>query len=265
MVRLPSSVADGPRRHPSQVDVGAQTRERLLDAAERLFGQRGYDGTTLRDVTMAAACNVAAVNYHFGGKRSLYIEMFRRRLATIRAQRVSSIREAMERAHGPRALETVLAAFANAFLEPLVTQPEGRMLIELMARETVDAQLPPEMFAREFVEPVHRVLVEAITTTTPSVSPAHAQLCVLSIVGQLVHVAHVTRRAVNGGVARFAVPSLAQAVDHIVRFSAAGVRSCREATTGAAGGGLHRYSRRVTGGVESPPMGPAVETERQKA
>jgi TetR/AcrR family transcriptional regulator, regulator of cefoperazone and chloramphenicol sensitivity len=232
MVHSLPSDADRPRRHLSQADLGAQTRERLLDAAERLFGQRGYAGTSVRHVTAAARCNVAAVNYHFGGKHNLYVEMFRRRLVTIRAQRVGSIREAMAHARGPRALETVLSAFANAFLEPLVAQPDGRMLIELMARETVDAQLPPELFAKEFLEPVHHVLVEAITVTTPTVSPSRAQLCVLSIVGQLVHVAHVTRRAAGAGGQRFAAPPMAQAVEHIVRFSAAGVRSCREQSHG---------------------------------
>ncbi len=227
MAHLPHTVSDGPPRNLSQADLGAQTRERLLEAAERLFGQRGYAGASVRDVTAAAACNIAAVNYHFGGKRNLYIEMFHRRLAAIREHRVGSIREAMRHAKGPRALETVLEAFASAFLEPLVAKPEGRRLIELMARETVDAHLPPEMFAAEFIEPVHRVLVEAITTAAPKVSPHDAQLCVLSIVGQLVHVAHVTRRAANSGNKRFTAPPMDEAVEHIVRFSAAGVRACR--------------------------------------
>lgn len=227
MSLLPNTIPDQPPRNLTQADLGAQTRERLLEAAERLFGQRGYAATSVRDVTAAAACNVAAVNYHYGGKRNLYIEMFHRRLAAIREQRVGSIREAMHRAVGPRALETVLRAFAGAFLEPLVAKAEGRRLIELMARETVDAQLPPEMFAEEFVEPVHRVLIEAITATTPGISAHDAALCVLSIVGQLVHVAHVTRSAANAGGHRFTAPPMAEAVDHIVKFSAAGVRGCR--------------------------------------
>jgi AcrR family transcriptional regulator len=60
---------------------GAHTREQLLDAAERLFARRGFDATSVREITGAAACNLAAVNYHFGGKRALYREAFRRRLA----------------------------------------------------------------------------------------------------------------------------------------------------------------------------------------
>jgi AcrR family transcriptional regulator len=218
-------------RSLTQADLGAQTRERLLEAAELLFGQRGYAGTSVREVTAEAGCNVAAVNYHFGGKRNLYVEMFHRRLAAIREQRVESVREALQRAHGPRALETVLEAFACAFLEPLVAKPEGRRLIELMARETVDAQLPPEMFADEFVEPVHDVLIQAIAATEPELPEHDARLCVMSIIGQLVQVAHATRRAANAGGRRFTAPPMGEAVKHIVRFSAAGIRGCRARTS----------------------------------
>src|SRR4051794_20840506 len=42
------------------------TRDRLLDAAERLFAEHGYQATTMRGLTAEAAANIAAVNYHFG-------------------------------------------------------------------------------------------------------------------------------------------------------------------------------------------------------
>ena len=57
-----------------------QARNRLLDAAERLFAENGYNGTSIRDLTSAADCNIAAVNYHFGGKDKLYIQMFHRQM-----------------------------------------------------------------------------------------------------------------------------------------------------------------------------------------
>src|SRR5207247_5993504 len=69
-----------------------ETRERVLDAAERLFAERGFRATSIRDITAAARCNVAAVNYHFGGKVGLYREMFRRRLAALRERRVAGLR-----------------------------------------------------------------------------------------------------------------------------------------------------------------------------
>ena len=49
-----------------------RTRERILDAALDLFGERGLTGTTVRDIAGAAKVNVAAISYHFGGKDELY-------------------------------------------------------------------------------------------------------------------------------------------------------------------------------------------------
>ena len=54
------------------VPPAIQTDERLLSAAEKLFAKNGYDGTSVRDITEAADCNVASVNYYFSGKEKLY-------------------------------------------------------------------------------------------------------------------------------------------------------------------------------------------------
>ena len=52
-------------------DLPGDTKERILDVAERLFAERGFDGVSMRDLTREAEVNLAAVNYHFGGKDAL--------------------------------------------------------------------------------------------------------------------------------------------------------------------------------------------------
>jgi AcrR family transcriptional regulator len=54
------------------------TKERILDTAEVLFAQKGYRAVSVREITSAARCNLAAVNYHFGKKENLYLEPCRR-------------------------------------------------------------------------------------------------------------------------------------------------------------------------------------------
>ena len=56
------------------------TKDRILGAAEELFAQYGFSGTSLRQVTSRADVNIAAVNYHFGSKENLVNEVFRRRM-----------------------------------------------------------------------------------------------------------------------------------------------------------------------------------------
>ena len=63
------------------------TRERILDEAEILFAGQGYHAVSVREITSAAQCNLAAVNYHFGNKHNLYLEVFRSRVIP-RAERL---------------------------------------------------------------------------------------------------------------------------------------------------------------------------------
>jgi len=211
----------------SQAEVGAQTRERLLDAAERLFAENGFAATSVRDITAAASSNIAAVNYHFGGKHNLYHEVFRRRMAAMRDQRIASIRQVQG---GANSLEGVLYAFATAFLQPLVDRSSGRLLIELISREMLDPQLPRELFLAEVVGPVQEALAEAIIKVTPGLDAGPAKLCVVSIVGQLLQVAHRLRRGELAPAWGAELPPLPDMVGQIVRFSAAGVRACARKT-----------------------------------
>src|SRR5215207_2732893 len=57
-----------------QEAAAATTKQRLLEAAEELFAVKGFDGTSVEDITRQAKANRAAVSFHFGGKERLYIE-----------------------------------------------------------------------------------------------------------------------------------------------------------------------------------------------
>jgi len=63
-------------------------KERILDAAEQRFAQRGFYGVSLRDITQAAGVDVALVGYHFGGKRELFAAVFERRAEVLNRERL---------------------------------------------------------------------------------------------------------------------------------------------------------------------------------
>ena len=65
------------------------TRSRILDAAESLFMEYGFDGTSMRLITGQAGVNLAAINYHFGSKELLFQEVFRRRLTDLNRRRIA--------------------------------------------------------------------------------------------------------------------------------------------------------------------------------
>ncbi len=72
------------------------TRDHLLKIAEKLFAQKGYDAVSVREITTAADCNIAAVNYHFGTKQSLYLQVFRERWLSISNRHFLHLRPAVE-------------------------------------------------------------------------------------------------------------------------------------------------------------------------
>jgi len=121
-------------------------RDRLLDAAEELFCEHGFEGASIRDIAAAAKCNIASVNYYFGGKEKLYEEVWRRHLITMRVARLASIDKVMSQDEGVPRLEDLLLSYANAFIEPLVGENRRGWFIKLMSREMIDRHLPPNMF-----------------------------------------------------------------------------------------------------------------------
>jgi AcrR family transcriptional regulator len=203
-------------------------RERLLDAAERLFAAKGFQ-VGVREITLEAGCNVAGVNYYFGGKEGLYRLVFRRRLAALRERRIASVRRILGEAGEGATLELLLRTFTTGFLEPLVEESTGRLWMELMSRELLDPHLPPDMFREEIVDPVRDALVEGLCQVCPGLGRQEAELATHSLIGQLTHIVHMTNYSAYSAREecartpfRFDLPQL---VNHTVRFSAAGIRA----------------------------------------
>lgn len=89
------------------------TKTKILDAAEKLFGQNGFDATSLRDITAEAQVNLAAVNYHFHSKDSLIDAVILRRIDPVNRQRM----EMLDAAGAAPSLEQIIEAFVAPVLE----------------------------------------------------------------------------------------------------------------------------------------------------
>jgi len=202
-----------------------ETHERILESAQKLFAEKGLDATSVRDITTEAECNVAAVNYHFGGKENLYLESFRAMLRPLRDQRLAMLDELMEREPAPT-LEEYLTSFAEGFLDPLVGESSGRRFMVFVSREILDPRLPKTIFLEEFILPLFTRVVESLERVGIPMDPKQSLLCVFSLVGQLLHAVkaqHVAAQTEHAEVIPFDLGSF---LEHFVRFSAAGIRAC---------------------------------------
>ncbi len=194
--------------------------DKILDSAEQLFSEKGFEGTSIRELTKKAECNIASVNYHFGNKEKLYEQVFRRRLALLRKIRLDSINEVMSHSGG---LEELLETFANAFIEPLIDQSQGRILMKFFNHEMLKPHLSREIFLDEMIKPVMNSLREALKELCPKLDDKSAIMCIHSLVAQLIHVIQV--KEMFEGTEGQAGMSLdfGESVKHIAKFTAAGI------------------------------------------
>lgn len=127
----------------------ADTRLRILDAAERLFTDYGFEATTLRQITGAAEVNLAAVNYHFGSKEELIREVFRRRLTWLNQQRLQELDRLEAEAGGkPLKPSQILEVFFGVALKMAAdTEGGGRSFMRLLGR----TYAKPSDFVRGFL------------------------------------------------------------------------------------------------------------------
>jgi AcrR family transcriptional regulator len=124
------------------------TKARILDAAEALFMEHGFEATSLRLITAAAGVNLAAVNYHFGSKEELFQSVLTRRLDPMNQARVALLDRYESQASGPLACERILAALFIPALA-LARDPArgGSNFLRLLGRAYAD----PAPFIRQFL------------------------------------------------------------------------------------------------------------------
>ena len=127
----------------------SDTRVRILDAAENLFVEHGFEATTLRAITAVAQANLAAVNYHFGSKDGLIEAVFQRKLTALNAQCIAEL-DRLEAAAGdaPVKPRLIVEAFFGASLRMAGdVKGGGRTFMRLLGR----AYTEPTEFIRNFL------------------------------------------------------------------------------------------------------------------
>lgn len=144
------------------------TKERILGAAEELFAQQGFSGTSLRQVTTRADVNIAAVNYHFGSKENLVNEVFRRRMDEMSTQRLSMLRKAQK--EHPASLEPVLAAFVEPALALARDRNGGGAFIRVIARAYAEKNDGLRAFLSERYGHVQRDFARALAACLPGLT-----------------------------------------------------------------------------------------------
>lgn len=161
------------------------TRERLLDTAERLFGERGIRETSLRDITAEAQTNLAAVNYHFGSKEGLLRAVLARRIDPLNQERLRLLDDYETKAGGaPVPLEKILYAFTFPSINLCYQSPDYMRVVGRMLLDPDKAMR--EMFLSQFQE-VSRRFLAALSRALPTLPEAEIVWRVSFVVGAEIH------------------------------------------------------------------------------
>ena len=145
------------------------TKARILDAAERLFADRGFDATSLRTITADAKVNLAAVNYHFGSKAGLLEEVFKRRVEPLNEDRLAQLTVLQENSgSGGPSVEAILTTFIEPALRVSRDSAQGgAVFMRLLGRSYAE----PNEQIRQFMPGLYRDIKlrygEALGTAVP--------------------------------------------------------------------------------------------------
>ncbi|MEN9677535.1 MAG: hypothetical protein RIS76_3431 [Verrucomicrobiota bacterium] len=215
---------------PAVGAAAAATRRALLDAAADVFAARGFYNATVRDICRQAGANVAAVNYHFGDKESLYSAVLSELSARAQQRFPSDGGLAPDATARQR-----LAAFIRSLLQRVLSEELSARHGRIMAREMVEPTKALNRLVREFIQPQANQLRDILRDLLPSATdPETSRLCGLSVVGQILFYAHcrpVLQRLEPVGT--FDVLELDQLSHHITEFSLAALRDIGGRTSAA--------------------------------
>ena len=202
------------------------TRERLIAAASELFAERGFHGTKARDIAARAGVNLAAGNYHYGSKKTLYLEVLRAQFAETRAllERRGAVKPASELGRLPRGeVIELLRARAQAMLDMLIGPPPG-LHATLMQREMTDPSEALPVIVEEFIRPMKQEIEALVTHLAPGLGRRAVERCAFSIVAQALFYRFTMPATLKmWGLREYPRGLSRQLADHITEFSLGGL------------------------------------------
>jgi AcrR family transcriptional regulator len=172
---------------PVPATSSEQTRKALIAAALRLFGEKGFDGTSTRDIAAAAKANIGSIAYHFGGKEGLRAACAAFIVETI--QTVAAQALAAESAAGSEAAAAGrLEAAVRRMVGFIIARPEAGAIVQFVLRELAHPTAALDTIYNGVFEPTHRRLCEFWAEATgEDAESERTKIVVFTMIGQVIY------------------------------------------------------------------------------
>jgi AcrR family transcriptional regulator len=204
----------------------SSTTERILDAAETLFAEHGFAGTSIRAIVDAANVNLAAIHYHFRSKEALLEAVLTRRITVINDARLAKLEDA-EVAAAPRSpsVQDILRAFIVPTVEFAQQNEAGATFVRLMSRMFTDPRFSlTDFLGRKFGDTIAR-FCNALVRALPHLPREVVLWRAFFTVGAMHHLLCSPAKVELFGEGLRASTSEKAMVDYLVEFATGGMCS----------------------------------------
>ncbi|GAA5236426.1 TetR/AcrR family transcriptional regulator [Verticiella sediminum] len=211
---------------PSSAPKEGKGRERILDAAEQLFAERGYDGCSLKDVAEKAAVNQGMIHYFFKKKDVLFKDVYLRRGVGIAAERLRLLDFEEKAANGePLAVRRILELFLRPAFDVARSGPGGYAFVKILSRLHLDAALPITQIRAKLYDESTRRYFAALQRSLPALTVEKLAWRFILILGAYQYALGDTGRLEFVSAGRCSGKDFDAAFKHVIPFLVAGLQA----------------------------------------
>lgn len=183
------------QRH-AEATGDTSARDRILKAAEQIFAEMGFEGTSLRQVAVNADVPVALVSYHFKNKLGLYRQVFKARDPNTNVQRLAGLALAETESDPERRLEMILKAVMMPMLSLRNIEGSANFGV-LLTREATDPRSGERGIINEMFDPIAKATIKALKGALPGRSDAEIVWAFQMLIGTMLYIMADAGRAVH--------------------------------------------------------------------
>lgn len=200
-----------------------QTKRHVLDVAEALFAEGGYNGTSIRDIASGAEVAIAVIGYHFGPKAELFEAVIARRAAPLNAQRLQALNDAKaRRPDGHIEVADLVRMYVAPFIEYALAGNQGWQNYAALMGRLANSPLGTEVIARHY-DAIAQTYIDALIDTLPDADRLALVEGFMATVASMLFICASTGRLEKLAMAVDARMAGQTVIDNLIAFNSAGL------------------------------------------
>lgn len=219
-----SEAEQGERRRPGRPKEGGDLRDLILDSAEMVFAEQGFNAARIRDIAEGAGVTPALIRYYFGSKEALFDEVFRRRGGALAGARHVLLDRLLDQPAPPTA-EAIIHAYLKPQWDMKYSGPNGAAFVRLQARLHSEPEEHALRLRREVYDASVRRYIAALAEALPDVPRETISIRMSFLVGTYMFMLNDLGRLEDMTDGQIHDMGKSAMLDHLVRFLAAGMRA----------------------------------------